>query len=121
VASGAAKHETRSRTQPIARFAEDLRRQGQTEAYMSLLANSFNPTTVESLMCRTNFKRRLDGRSVRLRLQQMLGLQMRMANRLPVDVTPELLRLAVRRRDIAGLHGGLRHSCGGALETAVAA
>src|SRR2546427_10712128 len=33
--------------QPIARFAEDLRQQGKTEEYMSLLANSFNPDTVE--------------------------------------------------------------------------
>jgi len=39
--------------QPIARFAEDLRRQGKTEEYMSLLANSFNPVTLDGLMCRT--------------------------------------------------------------------
>src|SRR5207244_6883312 len=31
--------------QPIARFAEDLRRQGRTDEYMSLLSNSFNPAT----------------------------------------------------------------------------
>jgi len=38
--------------QPIARFAEDLRRHGQWDSYLELLANSFNPGTVEGLMCR---------------------------------------------------------------------
>ena len=55
--------------QPIARFAEDLRRQGKTEEYMSLLANSFNPATVGSLMCRTTLSVGWMGRGVRLRLQ----------------------------------------------------
>ena len=39
--------------QPIARFAEDLRAQGKLDAYLELLANAFNPATVEGLMCRT--------------------------------------------------------------------
>src|SRR5204862_2639254 len=39
--------------QPIARFAEDLRKQNQWDAYLELLANSFNPATVEGLMCRS--------------------------------------------------------------------
>src|SRR6266404_7606205 len=38
--------------QPIARFAEDLRRHGKWDSYLELLANSFNPATVEGLMCR---------------------------------------------------------------------
>jgi radical SAM/Cys-rich protein len=39
--------------QPIARFAEDLRRQQQWDAYLDLLANSFNPEAVPSVMCRS--------------------------------------------------------------------
>ncbi len=35
--------------QPIARFADDLRRHGQWDGYLEMLANSFNPTTVEGL------------------------------------------------------------------------
>ncbi len=39
--------------QPIARFAEDLRAKGLLADYLALLANAFNPATVEGLMCRT--------------------------------------------------------------------
>lgn len=39
--------------QPIARFAEDLRRHNQWEAYLELLANNFNPLAVPGLMCRS--------------------------------------------------------------------
>ncbi|HTL16179.1 MAG TPA: arsenosugar biosynthesis radical SAM (seleno)protein ArsS, partial [Patescibacteria group bacterium] len=39
--------------QPIGRFADDLRQHGNWDAYLQLLADSFNPATVESLMCRS--------------------------------------------------------------------
>jgi radical SAM/Cys-rich protein len=39
--------------QPIARFAEDLRKQGRLDEYLELLANAFNPATIDGLMCRT--------------------------------------------------------------------
>src|SRR5262245_54952536 len=39
--------------QPIGRFADDLRKQGKWEEYVELLVNSFNPATVDGLMCRT--------------------------------------------------------------------
>lgn len=55
--------------QPIARFAEDLRRSGALEPYLELLANSFNPETTNNLMCRLDPERRLPGRAPRLRLQ----------------------------------------------------
>ncbi|MEW6161035.1 MAG: arsenosugar biosynthesis radical SAM (seleno)protein ArsS, partial [Verrucomicrobiota bacterium] len=35
--------------QPIARFATDLRKRGQWDEYLELLANNFNPATVENL------------------------------------------------------------------------
>lgn len=37
---------------PIRRFARQLERTGQYTAYLSLLANHFNPATVPELMCR---------------------------------------------------------------------
>ena len=37
---------------PIGRFLRDLRRDGQDERYVQLLRESFNPTTVDRLMCR---------------------------------------------------------------------
>src|SRR5687768_918941 len=39
--------------QPIARFAADLQKRGEWDAYLELLANNFNPSTVDGLMCRT--------------------------------------------------------------------
>lgn len=37
---------------PIKRFADDLLIRGKLDDYMSLLVNSFNPSTVENVMCR---------------------------------------------------------------------
>jgi len=37
---------------PIARFTRYLKRQGAYEAYLQLLVKSFNPSSVEGLMCR---------------------------------------------------------------------
>ncbi len=63
--------------QPIARFAEDLRRQGEWEAYMELLAGSFNPATVPGLMCRTTLSVDYQGRLYDCDFNQMLGLGLR--------------------------------------------
>ncbi|MDE0885040.1 MAG: arsenosugar biosynthesis radical SAM protein ArsS [Myxococcota bacterium] len=38
---------------PIKRFAHDLARRGQVEAYMALLVAHFNPATLPGLMCRS--------------------------------------------------------------------
>jgi radical SAM/Cys-rich protein len=105
--------------QPIARFAEDLRQQGKTEDYLSLLANSFNPVTVEGLMCRTTLSVGWMGEVYDCDFNQMLGMQMRNGKPLYLwDVTPQLLEgWAVR----TGAHclactAGCGSSCGGALE-----
>jgi radical SAM/Cys-rich protein len=106
--------------QPIARFAEDLRRQGKTEEYLSLLASSFNPATVESLMCRTTLSVGWIGEVYDCDFNQMLG--MRMQNGKPLylwDVTPELLEgWAVRTGEhCLACTAGCGSSCGGALQT----
>lgn len=60
--------------QPIARFAEDLRRHGQWDAYLELLANAFNPATVPGLMCRTTLSVGYQGELYDCDFNQMLGL-----------------------------------------------
>ncbi|HWV99414.1 MAG TPA: arsenosugar biosynthesis radical SAM (seleno)protein ArsS [Candidatus Acidoferrum sp.] len=109
--------------QPIARFAEDLRRQGKTGEYMSLLASSFNPATVESLMCRTTLSVGWMGEVYDCDFNQMLGMQMQNGKPLYLwDVAPELLEgWAVRTGDhCLACTAGCGSSCGGALQTTAA-
>jgi radical SAM/Cys-rich protein len=78
--------------QPIARFAEDLRQRGEWDSYLELLANSFNPATVDGLMCRSTVSVGWKGEIYDCDFNQMLGMQLR--NGRPQflwDVTPESL------------------------------
>lgn len=59
---------------PIKRFAEALARDGRTEEYMSLLRRSFNPHTVESLMCRSLISVGWDGQLYDCDFNQMLEM-----------------------------------------------
>ncbi len=61
--------------QPIARFAEDLRLQGKWDEYLNLLANSFNPSSVEGLMCRNTLSVDHEGRLYDCDFNQMLNMQ----------------------------------------------
>ena len=107
--------------QPIARFAEDLRKQGKTEEYYSLLVQSFNPATVEGLMCRTTLSVGWMGEVYDCDFNQMLGMQMRNGKPLYLwDVTPELMESWEVR---TGEHcfactAGCGSSCTGALDLA---
>jgi radical SAM/Cys-rich protein len=107
--------------QPIGRFAEDLRQQGTWNDYLELLANSFNPATVDNLMCRSTLSVGWQGEIYDCDFNQMLGMQM--SDRKPLflwDVTPELLH---RRAIQTGPHclactAGGGSSCTGALQAA---
>lgn len=78
--------------QPIARFAEDLRSHGKWNEYLELLANSFNPATIEGVMCRTTLSVGWLGEIYDCDFNQMLGMQMRNGQPLYLwDVTPEFL------------------------------
>ncbi|MHC5212027.1 MAG: arsenosugar biosynthesis radical SAM (seleno)protein ArsS [Planctomycetota bacterium] len=59
---------------PIRRFADELRRRGRYEAYMSLLVNHFNPETTADLMCRSLVSVGWDGRLSDCDFNQMLEL-----------------------------------------------
>lgn len=106
--------------QPIARFAEDLRAHGQWDNYLELLANSFNPTTVKGLMCRTTLSVDYLGKLYDCDFNQMLGMQLRNGHPPHLwDVTPEDLS---ERTIQTGAHclactAGCGSSCTGALKS----
>jgi radical SAM/Cys-rich protein len=104
--------------QPIGRFAADLRQHGIWDEYLGLLARSFNPGTIESLMCRSTLSVGWRGELYDCDFNQMLGLQC--LNGQPLflwDVTPADLEL---RAIQTGVHclactAGCGSSCTGAL------
>ena len=59
---------------PIARFANQLHTMGNHSAYMSLLVNHFNSTTVDALMCRDLVSVGWDGRLYDCDFNQMLEI-----------------------------------------------
>jgi len=104
--------------QPIARFAEDLRKRGEWDSYLELLANNFNPSTIEGLMCLSTISVGFQGEIYDCDFNQMLNLQRR--NGAPLylwDITPDSLTDAPI---ISGIHclactAGSGSSCGGAV------
>ncbi len=107
--------------QPIARFAEDLRKSGQLDAYLDLLANSFNPATIDGLMCRTTLNVGYRGELYDCDFNQMLDL--------PLGASPSKFLWHLTPADLAarpittGTHclactAGCGSSCTGTLATA---
>jgi radical SAM/Cys-rich protein len=104
--------------QPIGRFAADLREHGKWDDYLELLANSFNPQTVEGLMCRTTLSVGWRGEIYDCDFNQMLGIQMRNGKPLFLwDVTPEFLDNdgIVTGEHCLACAAGCGSSCTGAL------
>ena len=78
--------------QPIARFADDLRAQGKWDEYLELLANSFNPSTVDGLMCRSTISVGYRGEVFDCDFNQMLNMQLHNGKPLYLwDITPAYL------------------------------
>ena len=104
--------------QPIARFADDLRKQNAWDDYMELLVNSFNPATLSGVMCRSTLSVGYKGEIYDCDFNQMLEMQLRKSKPLYLwDVHPE---------DLAGMEiltgdhclactAGCGSSCTGAL------
>jgi radical SAM/Cys-rich protein len=103
---------------PIRRFAHALARDGQIEAYMSLLVNHFNPDTVPALMCRTLLSVGWDGSLYDCDFNQMLELPLGAGPRTVWEVD-DLSALAAADVTTAphcfGCTAGSGSSCGGAL------
>jgi len=59
---------------PIARFAEQLRHQGQLDAYQQLLVQHHNPANLDQVMCRSLISVDWRGRLYDCDFNQMLGL-----------------------------------------------
>jgi radical SAM/Cys-rich protein len=110
--------------QPIGRFAEDLRRHGQWDEYLELLVNSFNPSTIKDLMCRSTLSVGWSGEIYDCDFNQMLGMQMCTPDRSGLflwDITPADLE---SREIQTGAHclacsAGCGSSCTGALRETV--
>jgi radical SAM/Cys-rich protein len=103
---------------PIRRYAQALQRAGQLSDYHALLVNSFNPHTVEGLMCRSLVSVGYDGRLHDCDFNQQLGLGLANA-RLDLWDVKDLDELAGSRiatdRHCFGCTAGAGSSCGGAL------
>jgi radical SAM/Cys-rich protein len=103
---------------PIKRFAHALRRDGQLDAYQTLLASSFNPATVPGLMCRHQINVAHDGRLFDCDFNQALELDLPGGPRSLFDV--ETLDALDGDPIATGEHcfgctAGAGSSCGGAL------
>jgi len=98
---------------PISRYLEWLVDSGRVESYLQKLAASFNPRTLDGLMCRTTLSVGWDGRLYDCDFNQMLELPLA---RSIFDV--ELAELAGRPIQTAahcfGCTAGSGSSCGGA-------
>ncbi len=104
---------------PISRFAAFLKRNGQYEEYLELLVQSFNPATVNGLMCRDTLSVDWQGTVYDCDFNQMLGMKWQTEGR-PLhlwEIDPD----AVTDRSIQmgqhcfGCTAGAGSSCGGTL------
>jgi radical SAM/Cys-rich protein len=102
---------------PIKRFARDLARRGESEAYLALLVNHFNAATVDALMCRNTLSVAYDGRLYDCDFNQALELPLAgPATLFEVDDVGVLGALPVATAaHCFGCTAGAGSSCGGAL------
>lgn len=103
---------------PISRFASQLRHAGQLGAYMDLLVQSFNPRTLDSVMCRNTLSVGWQGDVFDCDFNQMLELPWGgPATRYLWDLSPPTFKDSpIRTGDHCfGCTAGSGSSCGGAL------
>ena len=103
---------------PIRRFLDYLHRSGNYDRYMLKLVNSFNPRTVEGLMCRSLISVGWDGTLYDCDFNQMLDLSVGAG--LPRHIAELDLERFSGRRIVTGNHcfgctAGSGSSCGGAV------
>ena len=103
---------------PVSRFASWLRNEGKYEEYLNLLIESFNPSTVEGLMCRNTINVSWLGEAYDCDFNQMLKLPL--AGGVPTmvwDLDPASMdgRAIATASHCFGCTAGAGSSCGGAL------
>ena len=107
---------------PISRFAHYLRREGKLLEYMSTLANHFNPTTVDGLMCRHLVSVGWEGTIYDCDFNQMLEIESPHQGKAPLSIDDVASFSEWSGRAIAtgnhcfGCTAGSGSSCGGALD-----
>ena len=103
---------------PINRFLDDLKATCQTQEYFSLLLDSFNPSAIEGLMCRTLVSVGWDGRLYDCDFNQMMEIPL--AAPYPQTLEEFDYQVLAHRRIVTDQHcygctAGCGSSCGGAL------
>jgi len=103
---------------PIKRFADMLVREGKHESYMGLLANHFNPATVDHVMCRDLVSIGWDGKIYDCDFNQMLDLETPgRKNIWEIDSFSELANSGIATDSHCfGCTAGAGSSCGGSLQ-----
>ena len=110
---------------PVKRFADDLRKEDQLAGYMKLLVDSFNPATVEGLMCRDTVNISWTGEIFDCDFNQQLGLDMKrgegFSDEIPSIWNVKDLNECIGANIRLGPHcygctAGAGSSCGGALD-----
>jgi len=103
---------------PIKRYTKYLKAFGQLESYENLLFESFNPATLDGLMCRNTLSVSWDGKLYDCDFNQMLGMQMRNGKPLTIfDASWDTLKnFQILTADHCfGCTAGCGSSCQGAL------
>lgn len=103
---------------PINRFALQLRKTGQHDAYMDKLVGAFNPSAAENLMCRSLISVGPDGSLYDCDFNQQLGMGIQRDERPLTIFDFDAHELLARRIRVAshcfGCTAGAGSSCGGA-------
>ena len=102
---------------PISRFLEYLLALGKYEEYMHKLADAFNPSSIEQLMCRNTLSVKWDGDLYDCDFNQMLDLKVQS----PINNIKNFEETVLSKRSIVvkqhcyGCTAGAGSSCQGAL------
>ncbi len=105
---------------PITRFEKFLRLRGQYDRYVELLENSFNPATLNEVMCRNLLSVGWEGSVYDCDFNQMLDLPIRDTEGKALNISSLSVDQLLNRPIITGNHcyactAGCGSSCGGAL------
>jgi radical SAM/Cys-rich protein len=105
---------------PITRYAMRLKLRGEYQRYIELLENSFNPATVEQVMCRTLISVGWEGTIYDCDFNQMLRLPVQDAEGKALNISCVSVEQILNRSISVGNHcyactAGCGSGCGGAL------
>jgi len=105
---------------PITRYETHLKLRGEYDNYMELLGSSFNPATLDRVMCRNLLSVGWEGAIYDCDFNQMLDLPLRESAGKPLSIDSLTLDQVAGQSIIVGNHcyactAGPGSSCGGAL------